>query len=261
MQLYTSQPFKRPTKDARVKSDKYTVSLSKSERSNARVLVVEPDELSRQHIVSCLRRLGFEKISESGAHETAFYKFEGRRFTHLIFASKQVLYPVQEWLEKIFVMNPKIIAIAITDNPRIDDIFSLIIAGCRGFLVKPFSEERIDYAVSLATNNNPLSDKVRKAGEPLLAVLALAVTSIDNLAKTKRHARQFESARPELDLAEETFERTAALMELLPDSKQNDFFRALQRFFKTRSNEPATQLGRLRKKLSEARTKVEQRAS
>lgn len=236
-----------------VKDDRYLLQLSSAERLAAQILVVEPDEVSRRRVVSLLREAGFGKVVETSTHAAALYKVEGRRFTHMVFSARRATEPVREWLAEIFEIHPELITIAITEDPSVDDVFSLLMEGSRGFLVRPFSRASLEYVVSLATKRDPLSDKVRRTGEPIAAILAMLMTSLDYVAIVRRQAKRFESARRDLVQAEQSLQKTAELFKLLTKTKQDELLSALQGFFIKKSSGPASPLGRLRKRLAESR--------
>ncbi len=236
-----------------MRDNKHLLTLTRKERASARILVVEPDDESRKKIVFLLKMGGFGKISETSSHQAALYKFQGRRFTHMIFSARRVTLPVREWLAEALDLNPGMVAIAVSDNPSLDDIFSLLVEGGRGFLVKPFTADSLDCVVCLATKRDPLSSKVRQAGEPITAILAMMMTSLDNLAIIRRHAKQFETALRDLAYAQESLQQTAELFRLLTKAKQHKLLDAMQTFFVKKSSGPASPLGRLRKRLSHNR--------
>ena len=55
----------------------------------ANILVVEPEPTDRNLMRTMLKGLGYPGIAESPNHLASLDKFEGRKFTHIIFDAKK----------------------------------------------------------------------------------------------------------------------------------------------------------------------------
>jgi DNA-binding response OmpR family regulator len=228
-------------------------NLSDAERSTASILLVEPDAADRNLLRATLRSLGFKTIAESPNHLAALDKFEGRKFTHIIFDAKKGNYPMKEWFTQVLEIAPQIVAIPASANPNVDDVFELLMAGARGYLVKPFIRDTVDQSLALATKGEPIPDVVKHARDRNEALVAIIMTSLDRLATVYRQSQQFETAQRELPRAVASLRRASDLGLTFAKGGEQGLIDAMERFCVDKSRGPATRLGRLRKRLSTTR--------
>jgi|DEB19_MinimDraft_3_1074340.scaffolds.fasta_scaffold53518_1 DNA-binding NarL/FixJ family response regulator len=228
-------------------------TLSQVERTTTSILLVEPEAGDRNLLRATLRSLGFGTIAEAPNHHAALDKFEGRKFTHLIFDAKKGNYPIKEWFTQILEISPHIVAIPTSANPSVDDVFELLLAGARGYLVKPFARDDVDQSVVLATKGEPIPDVVKQARDRNEALVAIIMTSLDRLATVYRQSQQFETAQRELPRAMASLRRASDLALTFAKGGENGLIEAMEKFCVDKSKGPATRLGRLRKRLSSHR--------
>jgi DNA-binding NarL/FixJ family response regulator len=204
-----------------------------------------------------LKGLGFTAITESPNHLASLEKFEGRKFTHIIFDAKKGNYPIRDWFTQIIEIAPTIIAIPTSPNPSVDDVFELLLLGAKGYLVKPFTRDTLDLSVVMATKGEPIADCVKQAKDRNEALVAIMMSSLDRLATVQRQASQFETARREVPRAQAALRRAQDLALTFAKGGEDGLIRALERFCVEKSRGPATRLGRLRKRLSTTRVNDE----
>lgn len=230
-----------------------STDLSKAERAVANILVVEPDPGDRNLTRTMLKGLGYSSISESPNHLASLDKFEGRKFSHIIFDAKKGNCPMQEWFTQIMEIAPEIIAIPASADPSVDDVFELLLMGAKGYLVKPFTRDSLDLSVTLATKGEPIPDIIKQARDRNEALVALMMSSLDRLATVQRQSQQFETAFLELPRAMAAFRRASDLALMFSKGGEDGLVHALERFCVEKSRGPATRLGRLRKRLNSTR--------
>lgn len=223
------------------------------EAANCAVLIVEPDLSERNLLRDTMSELGFSVIAQASNHRSSLDKFEGRKFTHIIFDATKDKYPIQEWFSEIIDIAPEITAIPTSANPKTDDVFELLVLGARGYLVKPFTRETVQAAISLATKGDPIPDIVKSAKDRNEALVAMMMSSLDRLATVQRQARQFQTAQRELAKAEASLRQASELAHIFAKDGEDGLLEALERFCVNKCRGPATRLGRLRKRLSKTR--------
>lgn len=227
--------------------------LSDAERACVSILLVEPDPHERNLLRNTLRSLGFSVVSDSPNHLAALEKFEGRKFSHIIFDAKKGNYPIKDWFTQVLEIAPNIIGIPTSANPNVDDVFDLLLLGAKGYLVKPFTRETVDLSVIMATKGEPIPDIVKQARDRNEALVAIIMSSLDRLATVYRQSKQFETAERELPRAMEALRRSSDLAVTFAKGGEEGLMDALERFCVEKSRGPATRLGRLRKRLSTTR--------
>jgi two-component system chemotaxis response regulator CheY len=232
-------------------------NMSDTERATSRILLVEPEPTDRNLMRTMLKGLGFSAITESPNHLASLEKFEGRKFTHIIFDAKKGNYPIRDWFTQIIEIAPTIIAIPASSNPSVDDVFELLLLGAKGYLVKPFTRDTLDLSVVMATKGEPMADCVKQAKDRNEALVAIMMSSLDRLATVQRQASQFETARREVPRAQAALRRAQDLALTFAKGGEDGLIRALERFCVEKSRGPATRLGRLRKRLSTTRVNDE----
>lgn len=234
-------------------SGEYQLTMTPAERSKACILVVESDGMERNNMRTTLRTLGFNQLSEAPNHAAALEKFNDRKFTHVIFEAKKTNMPTREFLERVFEMNPDVIAIPASHEPNVDDVFDLLIMGAKGYLVKPFTIDTMDQGVIHATKGEPIADAVLQAKDRNEALVAIMMSSLDKVATLLRQAEQFETARREVPKALAVLKRSAELAKTFAKGGNDGLIDAMEKFCIERSKGPASRLGRLRKRLNNGR--------
>jgi len=182
--------------------------MSMLERKNASVLIVDSDGTIRNNLRQGLVSIGFGTIIDAPNHSVALKKIEQRAFTHVIFESKQTNMPPRDFLLSALECDSALIGIPASYEPTIDEVFDLLVAGARGYIVKPFTTGTLDESIVMATKGDPISDCILRASDRNEALASLVITTLDRLALVMRQAQQFETARREVPKKAMTFRRT-----------------------------------------------------
>jgi DNA-binding NarL/FixJ family response regulator len=238
-----------------MKSKDASQKLSPAERALCTVLVVEPDVDTSSRLRACLNELGFHMISQTPSYVAALEKFQGRRYTHIIFDARSSNYPIKEWLREVLDVCPNIVAIPTSANPTADDVFELLLMGAKGFLAKPFTLETFEACMEVSTKGEPIPEVIKQVKDRNEALLAMVMTSLDNFASVCRYLDRFESASAQLPEAKEAFRRASQMAQTFAKGGEKALLGAIENTFVERSQAPATRLGRLRKRLADARDK------
>ncbi len=223
--------------------------VSDAERKRASVLIVEPDGGLKKSLRDILTTLGYGNVFDSSDHLQAIKKIEERPITHVIFEAKKTNMPAMEFLVKTLEYDQRIIAIPSSWDPSVDDVFNMLIVGARGYLVKPFTEAAVDEAVVMATKGEPISDAILYAKDRNEALASLCMTALDKLSVTIRQSRQFETAKREIPKRISAFRRAVDIGKTFADGGLYMLLESVVEFCLERGQGPATQLGRLRKRL------------
>lgn len=233
--------------------DEAEMQLTSRERGAASVLIIEPDSLERNNLKTALKNLGFGSFSDVPNHAAAFDKLTQRKFTHVVFDAKSTNMPVKAFLAKLLEEEKGVVAIPCSYEPKVDDVFEMIIMGARGFLVKPFTTDSVDQAIVNATKGEPIHDAVLNAKDRNEALVAIMMAGLDKAATVLRQASQFETARRELPRSLLQFRNSTDLARTFAQDGDEGLLVALEKFCIERSKGPATRLGRLRKRLKNQR--------
>lgn len=231
-------------------------ALTPKERASAVILTVETDRNERQNMRTALKNLGFGGITDVPTHAAALEKIQERPVTHVIFDAKKTNMPPTEFVPKILELDPNVTLIASSFEPSVDDVFELLCLGAKGYLVKPFTVDTVDTAITSATKGDPIAESVKNAKDRNEALVAILMSSLDKTATVMRQARQFDTAKQEIPKALKRFRSSADLAQMFAKNGSEGFLEALEKFCIERSQGPATRLGRLRKRLKTTRKEI-----
>lgn len=227
--------------------------ITNREKMLATILVIIEDRTERDNLKSALRTLGFQNISDSANHLSAFEKIGQRHFTHVFFDVTETNMPMKAFITKLIELENNVIAIPCSREPDIDKVFDMMINGARGFLVKPFTTESVDHSITMATKGEPINSLVLQAKDRNEALAAVVIASTDNMASILRQSKQFATAKYEIPKYMANLNSSINLAHTFAKGGDEDLLNALVKFCIERSKGPSTRLGRLRRKLQHQR--------
>lgn len=222
-------------------------------RSNISVLVVHGNGTISNQVRQSLKTLGFSKISVAPSHVVALDRIKGRNFELLLFDAKSTDMPTVDFVKKSCELDEKATLIAISGEPRVDDIFSLLRNGARGFLVIPFTVDIMEGVLTRAKEGPPLSDAVLNAPDRNAALIGVILNSLYRVSVLMRHAREYDSAKKELERQSYSLAESVELARLFSDGGDDVVLEKIIEACIARANTSATRLGRTRKKLKTVR--------
>lgn len=223
--------------------------MTSAEKDKCTILIVDSNQSERESLRSCLRNSGYNSVSEAPSHAAALEKLQTRRFSHIIFEAKRTNMPPREFIQTVFRGDDKVICIAASHDPQVDDVFELMILGARGYLVKPYTLENVEQSIAFATKGEPISDAIINAKDRNEALISIVMASLDKTSSLLRQAAKFETAKRELPKSMGAFRRAVDLAKTFAKGGEDELLAVLERMCLERSQGPATKLGRLRKRL------------
>lgn len=226
-----------------------TPEMSIADREKALILFVESDATARNNLRGTLTGLGYTNVFEAPNHMAALKKLDERKPTHVIFEAKKTNMPIEEFLERVMNVDNAIIALPSSSDPTVDDVFSLLTLGARGYIVKPFNADAVEESIGLATKGEAISDAILYARDRNEALASLIGSSLGQLATLMRQAKQFESAAREVPKKVRTLHRSVAMGRVFADGGEEALLEAIMEFCIERGEGPASKLGRLRKRI------------
>lgn len=182
--------------------------LSDRERRHVTILLVEPDTRLRVTIRQALVSLGYEDITDASDSVHAIEKIESRRFTHVLFDSKDRSMHSREFLTILLRKIEGVIAIPISNDPTIDEVFDLLISGARGYVAKPCTAGSLEEAIVWASKGESISDAILHASSRNEALAMLVLSAQSKLALITKQARTFATAKREVPRRWETLRRS-----------------------------------------------------
>ncbi|MBX7137462.1 MAG: hypothetical protein K1X83_05710 [Oligoflexia bacterium] len=230
-----------------------TPIMTARERQSATILVVETDSSTRNRLRQTLTSLDFGQVVDAPNHTTALTRIEERPFSHIIFEARRTSMQVKEFLTKALQIDSRIIAIPTSYEPTVDEVFDLLIMGARGYLVKPFTTHSVDEAIIWSTKGDPISDSILFAKTRNEALAALVMNSLGRLSTIMKQSQTFETARRELPKRQAALKRAMEIARMFAQGGEDALLASLIDFAAARAEEPATRLGKVRRRLDNTR--------
>ncbi len=222
-------------------------------RHNFSVLVVCANSNTNNQIRQTLKALGFAQISSAPSHIVGLERARDRKFTHVFYDARSSDMPASEFVEKIIEGDEECTLIAVSGEPRVDDVFGQLSAGSRGFLVVPFTVDSIEEVVVQASEGPPLSEAVLHAPDRNTALVGVVLNNLYRVSVLMRQAREFATASRELERQRQSFHRSVEMAKMFCEGSDDDLLSQLVEACIARANLSSTRLGRTRKKLKQKR--------
>ena len=227
--------------------------MTSKERQSSSILIVESDPSIRNRLRQILTSLDISHVADAVDHVNALKKIEERQFSHVLFEAKRTNMPIRDFITKLLEYDNRVVGIASSYEPTVDDVFDLLLYGARGFLAKPFTTESVDHALIWATKGDPISDSVLYARNRNEALASLVMNTLGKLTTVMKQARHFETARRELPKRHQALQRAMELARTFAQGGETALLEAMITLAAERDDQPATRLGKVRKLLGGTR--------
>jgi len=231
----------------------FFLQMSPKERKAIEILVCEDKVNERNCMKMALRGLGYGQVTDASSLSQGLKRLDGRVFTHIIFQARKSDITAAEFLSSALAKTADTIFLASSLEPTIDNVFSLLIAGARGYLVCPYNIASLDQAFIQATKGDPMPPELLMAKDRNEALVAITMSNLDRVATTHRQALKFESVKKLVPPDMAKLRVSAEMAKVFCEGGFDGFCASLEKFSEKRSNAPSTKLGRLRKRLNDNR--------
>lgn len=223
------------------------------DRQKFQVLVVASKAITSSQLRQSLKSLGFTQVSVVASHVAAIERVKGRNFSHYLFEARDTDMPAIEFVRQVLEMESSAIMIAVSEEPRIDDVFGLLRAGARAFLVPPLTVDMIEQMIVMATDGPQLSEAVLHAPDRNAAFVAVILNNLYRLSVSMRQAREFKSAERDVKIYNFSLRESVEMAQLFCEGGDEDLRAKIIEGCVNRAKDASTRLGRLRKKLRKDR--------
>jgi CheY-like chemotaxis protein len=154
--------------------------------SRYKALVVGTNKAAMSSLRSALKSIGIQAVTPYATFTEALDAGKSGTTTHILFDVKVDDMPGTDFVRSVIAANPKCILIAMTENPGPDNVFDLLRAGAKGFLIMPPTLSGVESVLVAATSGPPLSETILLADDRNEAFMTLAL----NLFYRARTARK-----------------------------------------------------------------------
>jgi len=223
-------------------------------RSNVAVLVVTKSGQLSNQLRSTLKSVGFNKLTACASHVAGLDRVKARNFPLIVFDAQPTDMPTHDFVKQVIELDPKTVMIAVSAEPRIDDVFGLLRSGARGFVVSPFTIDALENVITRADEGPPMSESILQAPDRNAALVAVVLNNLYRLSVLMRQSREFDSARKDVNRYKCAFSESMELARLFCEAGDEEILR--DRVIEdclARANSASSRLGRTRQRLQKER--------
>lgn len=223
-------------------------------RSQVSVLVIARNGNVSNQIRACLKNLGFSKLSAVGTHVGGLDRIKSRSFQLVIFDAVSTDMAASDFVREAIALDGKQVLIALSAQPQIDDVFGLLRAGSRGYVVSPFTIDSLEMVISRADEGPPFSEAVLQAPDRNAALVGLILNNLYRLSVLMRQAREYPTAVKEARRYQSALAESVDIAKMFCEKGDEMLLR--DRIIEDcigRANTAASRLGRTRQKLQRER--------
>ena len=217
------------------------------------LVIARNGNLSNQ-VRACLKNLGFSKLSAVGTHVGGLDRMKSRNFQLAIFDAVGTDMAASDFVREALTLDSKQVLIALSTQPQIDDVFGLLRAGARGYVVCPFTIDSLEMVIARADEGPPFSDTVLQAPDRNSALVGLILNNLYRLSVLMRQAREYPSALKEARRYQSALVESVDIAKMFCVDGNEEILR--ERIIEEclgRANTAASRLGRTRQKLQRER--------
>lgn len=232
------------------------VSMKKkpsADRTSAQIMVVSPQGSTSGQIRQALKSIGYANVTSAPSHVQALNKSRVRNFTHVLFEAKATDMPTFEFVSQMMELDENCAMIALSEQPRIDDVFGLLRQGAKGFIVPPFTVETLENVLHQSTEGPPLNEAVLSSPDRNAAFTSVVLNNLYRLTVAMRQAKEFPTAQREVKIYSYSLRESVELAQLFCEGGDKELREKFIEGCLNRAQDAATRLGRLRKKLKKER--------
>lgn len=222
-------------------------------RKDYSVMVVCSNGSRSNQVRQALKTMGFSQISAAPSHISGLDRFRVRKFTHVIFDASASDMPTLEFVSQMLEMDEDTCLVAVSESPRVDDVFGLLRAGARHYLVTPFTVNSMEEVLAEASEGAPLSEAVLNAPDRNGALVGVILNNLYRQSVLMRQAREFETARRELENQTAKLHQAVDMAKLFCEGTDDELVNEIVEGCIARANVAASRLGRTRKRLKNRR--------
>jgi DNA-binding NarL/FixJ family response regulator len=152
-------------------------------------LVVTPHRKRVEELRGSFQKLNIPHVSVCKTHRSAFERLPLSYFSHVLFEAKATDMPVKEFVEKLLKLDIDTRLIVLTEDPQIDDVFSLLQSGAHAFLIPPVGAEVLDEVLFDLASGPPISDMIKDLADSKAFLSRAVLNNLRRLTAAQSAAR------------------------------------------------------------------------
>ncbi len=240
-------------------SDTGSVTFEEQERASTRLLVVEPHEATRELLLAYAKRLSLGHVSEAADYAGALRKLKERSYTHILFSTESSSSDAQAFLQEALKEEPEPVLIALAEEAYAEDVLGYLQGGAHSFFVVPGTQKGLEEVLVNASRSNFKPGVILQRTDRNKALVSMLFTYVEQISKVQRQALSHpEQPHDELPSLIAAFRETAHMARTFCEGGEAGLLETVIEMAILQAKEPATALGRLRKKLHQQRSETKE---
>jgi DNA-binding NarL/FixJ family response regulator len=228
--------------------------IFKSRTKISTLVVAKQGGYNYLQIRTALNSMGISHTTYAASHVNAMDRLRSKNFQLIVFEAHPIDMPTVDFVRQAVELDPNAILIAVSAQPRIDDVFTLLKLGARGFVIPPFTADSFEQIVIRAAEGPPFSQSVLDAPDRNTALVGVVLNNFYRLTVRMRQSRKFKTAAQEVEHYKYSFSESIELAKLFCEGGDEALLlQRIQEECAARSEIASSRLGRMRQKLAKQR--------
>ena len=219
------------------------------------VLVVGRDNPILPQLRTALKSIGMLNVTPAETYSAAVIAAQAGKTTHVLFDTRESDMPALTFVEAMMKIRKDVIMVALSNDPAVDNVFDLIRAGARGFLVPPPTIGSVESVMIAATSGAPFSEAILRAKDRNQVFADLILDLLYRAAILKRRALDDPSTEALFDRAWRALINTVDMSKMFCEHSRDHLTRSIVHSCIARADDSnKSRLGKVRKNLTQKRT-------
>ncbi len=214
-----------------------------------KAVIIGTNKVTMTPLRSALKSIGFQTVVPLATLTEGLLAAKVPGTTHALFDVNIADLPGEQFVREALAANPNLIIVVITENPGADNVFDLLRAGARGFLLIPPTLAGVESVLISATSGPPLSQSILQAHDRNEAFVNLALNLLFRARAFRAEMQKTPSAG---DMYLRTMNAIGAAMataRMFAEGGEEQLRQKVIDVLEAKSNAPKSRLGEVRKKL------------
>jgi CheY-like chemotaxis protein len=218
------------------------------------VLVVHSQRILRTSVRSVLRAIGGSSVHAMSSYAEALEALSVRNFSYILFenAKERVALPA-EFARKARALSPNSYLIAMFEPAYLEDLFSCLQAGVRGFVVIPCTPEALEETLLKATEGLNIPPAMLEAESWNVIFARFVLKQLDNLCTVVRRSREEKALVAEVQSQMQGLKEAVTMGKAYCENGDQGFMQEIFSQCINRGEDHKTRLSKVRQQLAKER--------
>ncbi len=218
-------------------------------------LVVGRDNPILPQLRTALKSIGMLDVFPAESYSAAIVAAQVRNYTHVLFDTAESDMPALTFVQAMLKIRKDAVLVALSNDPAVDNVFDLIRAGARGFLVPPPTIGSVESVLISATSGPPFSEAILRAKDRNQLFADMILDLLYRAAILKRRALDNPETEPVFYRTWRALIATVDMAKMFCEDSVDHLTRSIVHSCIARADdENKSRLGKVRSSLTKKRT-------